>query len=153
VLGDVVNRGVEASIAGPLTDSLSIVAGGVLLWPKVTGEAVETGRVGPRPVGAIGQRLEFSADWRPDFAPGVSVDGRVAYRSAETATVSNLVEVPGRTQVDIGGRYRFKLANRNVLLRLQIVNLFDVEGFELRGAGAYGPIPGRLAQAYLTVDL
>ena len=153
VLGDVVNRGVEASIAGPLTDSLSIVAGGVLLWPKVTGEAVETGRVGPRPVSAIGQRLEFSADWRPGFAPGVSLDGRIAYRSAETATVSNRVEVPGRTQVDIGGRYRFKLASRNVLLRLQIVNLFDVEGFDLRGAGAYGPIPGRLVQGYLTVDL
>jgi iron complex outermembrane receptor protein len=153
VLGDVVNRGVEASIAGPVTDTLSVVAGGVLLWPKVTGEAVADGRVGPRPVAAIGQRFEFSADWRPGFASGVSFDGRLAYRSAETATVSNLVEIPGRTQVDIGGRYRFKLADRNVLLRLQIVNLFDVQGFDLRGAGAYGPIPGRLVQGYLTVDL
>jgi iron complex outermembrane receptor protein len=153
VLGDVVNRGVEASIAGPVTERLSIVAGGVLLWPKVTGEAVDSGRVGPRPVGAIGQRVEVSADWRPGFAPGVSVDGRISYRSAETATVSNRVEVPGRTQVDIGGRYRFKLASRSALVRVQIVNLFDVQGFDLRGAGAYGPIPGRLLQGYLTVDL
>jgi iron complex outermembrane recepter protein len=83
----------------------------------------------------------------------VSFDGRLAYRSAETATVSNLVEIPGRTQVDIGGRYRFRLADRNALLRVQIVNLFDVQGFDLRGAGAYGPIPGRLVQGYLTVDL
>jgi iron complex outermembrane receptor protein len=152
VLGDVVNRGVEASIAGPVTDTLSVVAGGVLLWPKVTGEAVAEGRVGPRPVAAIGQRFEFSADWRPRFATGMSLDGRLAYRSAETATVSNRVEIPGRTQVDIGGRYRFRLANRNALLRLQITNLFDVEGYDLRGAGAYGPIPGRLFQGYVTVD-
>lgn len=152
VLGDVVNRGVEASIAGPVTDTLSVVAGGVLLWPKVTGEAVAEGRVGPRPVAAIGQRFEFSADWRPSFAAGMSLDGRLAYRSAETATVSNRVEIPGRTQVDIGGRYRFQLAERNALLRLQITNLFDVEGYDLRGAGAYGAIPGRLFQGYMTVD-
>ena len=152
VLGDVVNRGVEASIAGPVTDTLSVVAGGVLLWPKVTGEAVADGRVGPRPVAAIGQRFEFSADWRPPFASGMSFDGRLAYRSAETATVSNRVEIPGRTQVDIGGRYRFRLADRNALLRLQITNLFDVEGYDLRGAGAYGAIPGRLVQGSVTVD-
>ena len=152
VLGDVVNRGVEASVAGPVTDTLSVVAGGVLLWPKVNGEAVADGRVGPRPVAAIGQRFEFSADWRPPFAAGMSLDGRLAYRSAETATVSNRVEIPGRTQVDIGGRYRFRLAERNALLRLQITNLFDVEGYDLRGAGAYGAIPGRLVQGYVTVD-
>lgn len=152
VLGDVVNRGVEASVAGPVTDTLSVVAGGVLLWPKVTGEAVAEGRVGPRPVAAIGQRFEFSADWRPPFAAGMSLDGRLAYRSAETATVSNRVEIPGRTQIDIGGRYRFRLADRNALLRLQITNLFDVEGYDLRGAGAYGAIPGRLFQGYMTVD-
>ena len=158
VLGDVVNRGVEASIAGPLTRSLSIVAGGVWLWPKVSGAGVVAGpglgnAIGPRPVAAIGQRLEFSADWRPPFAPGLSFDTRVAYRSSETATVSNRVAVPARTNVDLGGRYRFRLADNNALLRLQITNLFDVQGYDLRGAGAYGPIPGRLVQAYVTIDL
>ncbi|MEY2885075.1 MAG: hypothetical protein RL490_2799, partial [Pseudomonadota bacterium] len=53
-LGEVINRGVEASVAGPVTKRLSLVAGGVLLWPRVTGAAVALGRVGPRPVGAIG---------------------------------------------------------------------------------------------------
>jgi iron complex outermembrane receptor protein len=152
VLGDVVNRGVEASIAGPLTPSLSIVAGGVWLWPKVSAPAALAGRIGERPVGAIGQRFEFSADWRPPFAPGLSFDARLAYRSSETATVSNSVAVPARTIVDLGGRYRFRLAGNNALLRLQLTNLFDEQGYDLRGAGAYGPIPGRLAQAYVTID-
>lgn len=152
VLGDVVNRGVEASIAGPLTKSLSIVAGGVWLWPRVSAPGARPGLVGERPVAAIGQRVEFSADWRPPFAPGLSFDSRIAYRSSETATVSNSVAIPARTIVDVGGRYRFNLAGKNALLRVQLSNLFDVEGFDLRGAGAYGPIPGRLAQAYITVD-
>jgi len=153
VLGDVVNRGVEASVAGPLTKSLSIVAGGVWLWPKVSGPGVVAGgAIGPRPVGAISQRIEFSADWRPPFAPGLSFDTRLAWRSSETATVSNRVAIPARSIVDLGGRYRFKMAGNNALLRVQISNLFDVEAHDLRGAGAYGPIPGRLAQAYVTVD-
>jgi iron complex outermembrane receptor protein len=152
-LGDVINRGVEASVAGPVTKELSIVAGAVLLWPKVTGEAVDAGRVGPRPVGAISNRFEISADWRPGFAPGVSFDGRLSYRSPETATVSNLVAVPTRTLVDVGGRYRFQLAGNNALFRVQVTNLFNANGFELRGAGAYGQLPGRLVQGYLTLDL
>ena len=151
-LGQVINRGIETSVAGPVTKRLSIVAGAVLLWPKVTGAAVAQGRVGPRPVGAIGQRAEVSADWRPGFAPGVSVDAKLAWRSAETATVSNWVEIPSRARVDLGGRYRFRLAGKAALFRLQVTNLFDNQGFELRGAGAYGPIEGRLLQGYVTVD-
>ncbi|WP_017666925.1 TonB-dependent receptor [Sandarakinorhabdus sp. AAP62] len=152
VLGDVSNRGIEASVAGPLTPTLSVVAGGVWLWPKVTAPGAAPGLIGERPVGAISQRVEFSADWRPPFAPGFSFDTRIAYRSSETATVSNSVAIPARTIVDLGGRYRFKLAGNNALLRVQVTNLFDVEGYDLRGAGAYGPIPGRLAQAYVTID-
>ena len=152
VLGDVVNRGVEASIAGPLTRSLSIVAGGVWLWPRVSAPGALPGRIGVRPVGAIGQRVEFSADWRPPFAPGLSFDTRVAHRSSETATVNNSVAVPGRTVIDMGGRYRFRLAGKNALLRVAATNLFDIQGYDVRAAAAYGPIPGRLLQAYVTID-
>jgi iron complex outermembrane recepter protein len=152
VLGEVINRGVEASIAGPITPELSLVAGASLLWPRVTGDAVTRGLVGRQPVGAIGQRFEVSADWRPGVVDGLSFDMRVSYRSPEIATVNNLVSVPVRTQVDLGGRYRFKLAGNDAVLRVQATNLFDQQGFELRGAGAYTVLPGRLTQAYLTVD-
>ena len=151
-LGDVINRGIEMSVAGPVTERLSVVAGAVLLWPRVTGEAVDLGRIGPRPVGAISNRVEISADWRLPHVAGVSLDAKFAYRSAETAKVSNRVAIPGRNQLDIGGRYRFRLASNAATLRVQITNLFDVQGYDLRGAGAYGPIPGRLFQGYVTVD-
>ena len=152
VLGEVINRGVEASLAGPLTDELSIVAGAVLLRPRVTGEAVTRGLVGRLPVGAIAERIEFSADWRPGFAPGLSLDMRLSYRSPEVATVNNLVFVPTRTLIDVGGRYRFKLAGNEAVLRIQTTNLTSQQGFDLRGANAYTVLPGRVTQAYLTVD-
>jgi iron complex outermembrane recepter protein len=152
VLGEVINRGLEASIAGPITPELSVVAGASLLWPRVTGDAVTRGLVGSKPVGAIGERFEFSADWRPKFAAGLSLDMRLSYRSPEIATVNNLVSVPVRTIIDVGGRYRFKLAGNDAVLRVQATNLTSQQGFELRSAGSYTVLPGRVTQAYLTVD-
>jgi iron complex outermembrane receptor protein len=151
-LGRVVNRGIESSLVGPVTRHLSVVAGAVLLWPQVTGEAVERGLVGPRPVGALSQRLEFSADWRPPLAPGLSLDVVASHRSPEITTVNNRVSLPRRTFVDAGARYAFKFGKTSAVARVQIGNLFNVLGPGPRGAGAYGQVEGRVAQGYLTVD-
>ncbi|QHL91596.1 TonB-dependent receptor [Sphingomonas changnyeongensis] len=134
-LGKVINRGVELSVSGPVTKRLSIVAGSVLLWPRVTGAGVTLGRVGERPVGAIGRRLELNLDWQPPVLDGLGVDLAVSHRSPETATVSALTRIPARTLVDLGARYRFKLAGQSALVRLQLENLTDLQGFELQGPG------------------
>jgi len=151
-LGDVINQGAEVSIAGPLSQRFSVVAGAVLLRPRVRGEDVASGQVGPRPVGAISRRFELNADWRPPWLEGLSFDVSASHRSAETATVSNLTEIPPRTMIDLGGRYQFALAGKAATLRLQIENLTDQQGFRLEGAGAFDIIAGRRLGGYLTVD-
>lgn len=153
LLGDVRNRGIELSLAGALTPDLNIVAGAVLLDPEVTGEGVTLGRVGPRPVGLPKQTLMTNFDWRPKITPGLSFDLAVAFTSATMATRDNLVSIPSQTIVDLGGRYRFKMAGRGATLRVKLSNLTGVEGFKLQGAGAYDVITGRLLTAYLSVDL
>ena len=153
LLGNVINQGVEASVAGAITPRLSIVAGAVLLRPRVTGEGVALGRVGPRPVGAINRRVEFNADWRPPMLAGLSLDISASHQSAQTATRNNNVVIPARTLVDLGGRYSFRLAGNAATLRVAVSNIFDVQGFALRGAGAYDIIENRLLSAYLTVDI
>ena len=150
-LGSVRNRGVEASLAGPVTPRLTIVAGAVLLSPRVDADGL-TG-VGPRPVGAVSRRLSFSADWRPPQTPGLSLDLNIDHQSAQTATVSNLAEIPAQTFVDIGGRYAFKLGGKPATVRVQVENLLGLSGYELFGAGAYRPVIGRAARTYLTIDL
>ncbi|WP_439532978.1 TonB-dependent receptor domain-containing protein [Polymorphobacter sp.] len=151
-LGEVVNRGLEASVAGPLTPTLSVVAGTVLLQPRVVGEAVALGVSGPRPVNAITARIEASADWRPPQLSGLSLDAAWSHRSPETAVVSNAVSIPTRSLLNLGARYRFLLAGQRSLLRLQVTNVFDKQGYNLRFPGAYGQLPGRRFQGYLTVD-
>jgi iron complex outermembrane receptor protein len=152
-LGDVQNRGLEVSLAGRLTPRLNMVAGAVLSRPRATGEGVRLGRVGERPVGMSRRSAELNLDWRTPWLEGLSLDMTASHSGAITATVDNRVAIPARTLVSLAGRYRFMLMQRPASLRVAVSNLFDTYGLELRGAGAYDVINGRLAQAYLSVDL
>lgn len=153
LLGDIVSRGVELSVAGAITPRLSIVAGGLLLRPRVTGEGVTLGRVGKRPVGLAARSIDLNADWRPPILAGLSIDIGISHTGSLVATRDNLVRIPARTLVDLGARYRLKLGGNDATIRAQVSNIGDVYGFDLRGAGAYDIIAGRVASAYLTVDL
>lgn len=151
-LGRVVSRGLEVSMAGPLTSSLSVVAGGVFSDPQVTGDAVARGLTGPRPVGAVRRRLNVSADWRPPFAPGLSFDIAVFGNSSTVATVNNVVHVPAQTFIDLGARFAFLLGGKSAVLRAQIFNAGGVNGVNVDGPGIYRINDGRWAQLYFTVD-
>jgi iron complex outermembrane receptor protein len=152
LLGDVRNQGLEISFSGALTPNVNLVAGAVLLKPKVTGEGVALGRVGPRPVGLPTRSIMFNADWRTPFLDGVSFDIAVSHASHIVSTRDNLVGIPARTLIDLGGRYRFRISTHDATLRLWVSNVTGEEGFALQGAGAYDIIPGRVASAYIAVD-
>lgn len=151
-LGTIRNRGLELSLAGALTPRLDIVLGTLLQAPRVTGPAVDEGLVGERPVGLLKRVSTLNLDWRPAGLKGVSLDLSVAARGREVATADNRVAIPARAVAAVGARYRFKLGGRDALLRMIIDNLTDERGHVLRGPGAFGPLDGRLAAAYLTID-
>lgn len=151
-LGDVQNQGLELSLAGALGSRLNVVAGAVLSRPRATGEGVKLGRVGERPVGMSRRTVELNLDWRTPWLEGLSLDMTASHSGAITATVDNRVALPARTLAALSGRYRFTLAGRPASLRVAVSNLFDTYGLELRGAGAYDVINGRLASAYLSID-
>lgn len=151
-LGDVQHRGIEASVSGALSPRLDIVAGGVFMRPRVTGEGVELGRVGERPVGQPERNLQLNLDWRPPGIEGLSLDLGASYLSARPATRDNLVDLPPRTLVDLGARYRFRHAGHDISVRGLVSNMFDVYGYDLRGSGAYDVIAGRVALVSVAVD-
>lgn len=152
-LGSIRNQGIELSLSGALSPRLDIVAGGIFLRPRVTGEAVTRGLVGKRPVGFAVRNLTANLDWRPTSNPDFSLDVRLTHRSSVTATTDNLVSIPPQTLVDIGGRYPVILGPAKGSVRVSLSNVFDVQGFDLSGAGAYDIIAGRLAEIRLTFDI
>lgn len=151
-LGTLRNRGIEMSLSGLVTPALAVNLGVLLLDPAVRGAAVDAGLVGPRAVFGIARRVEAALDWRPPFLEGFSFDLALSHRSPEMATVNNRVEVPTRNLVALGGRHFFRLGGTEAMLRVQVENLFDKQGFELVDANAFQPLWPRRVLAYLTVD-
>jgi len=150
-VGTVRSRGAEFSVSGSVTPRLDVVAGGMLLKPRVTAADTAVGNIGSRPVGLPTHLLIANANWKTP-AKGLELDLALVHRGRSPATTDNQVFIPERARVDIGGHYRFKIARRSSTFRLQLVNLFDNSGYGLAGSGVYTSNPHRYVQGYLTVD-
>ena len=151
-LGTIRNRGAEFSISGSVTPRLDVVAGGMLLNPRVTADATASGLIGSRPVGLPSHLLILNANWKTPFVKGLELDLGLLHRGRTPATTDNLVFIPPRARLDIGTHYRFKFANRSATFRLQMVNLFNNTRPSSAGSGVYSGTPGRYVQGYVTVD-
>jgi iron complex outermembrane receptor protein len=132
-LGTVRHRGIELSLAGQPIEGLSVVAGAVLLDADVSGEAVDLGIIGPKPVGTTGRVIRANFDYRLPFFDPLSLDLGVNSLAGKVASARGFAELGGQqlmteplTTFDIGGRYRFEAGATPVTLRAQITNVFDV---------------------------
>jgi len=137
-LGELTNRGVEVSLTGQLMPGLTIVGGSLFLDPKISGEAVDTRLIGPRPVGQIRRRSVATIDWRMDEGKGpLSIDASVESLSSRMGNAANTLIAPARTTFNLGARYRFKAAGGTWLLRPMVLNLFDEYGWNVNGSGGF----------------
>ena len=150
-VGTVESRGAEFSLSGSVTRRLDVVAGGMFLDPRVTASGA-VGNIGSKPVGLPTHLLIGNANWKTPFVKGLELDLAVVHRGRTPATTDNLVFLPPRARVDLGSHYRFKVAGRSATFRLQVVNLFNNEGWGLAGSGVYTGNPARYVQGYVTVD-
>ena len=73
-LGDVRHRGAEFSLSGQIAPGLTAIAGTALIDAKLSGDAVDSGLVGRKPLASFGRLSTAVLDYRPTFAPAVSVD-------------------------------------------------------------------------------
>jgi iron complex outermembrane recepter protein len=151
-LGEVSHRGAELSLSGALSPELQLVAGAVLMKPRVQGEAVRLGRVGPRPVGQAERNLRLNLNWRPSNWGGISTDLGASHSSDMASTRDNLVTIPAITVFDAALRWPLHRAGHKLSARLAVSNLFNRRGFELRGSGSYAERPGRQASLSLNAE-
>ena len=149
-VGTVESRGAEFSVSGSVTPRLDVVTGGMFLNPRVTASGA-VGNIGSKPVGLPTHLLIANANWKSPLK-GLELDAAFSHRGSTPATTDNLVFLPPRARVDLGGHYRFKIAKKNATFRLQMVNLFNNPGWGLAGSGVYTSNASRYVQGYLTVD-
>jgi iron complex outermembrane receptor protein len=151
-LGEVRNRGFEVSFAGQVTPRLSVVLGAVFLDAKVSGEEVDLGLIGRRPVGSIGRVITGGVNWNVPWVEGLSLDANYEGTSDRTANAANSLVIPARYIASVGGRYRFDLAGKPATFRAQLASANNKFGYSNLGEGFYYNPPRRL-QMSLTVDM
>lgn len=153
-LGTSSNRGVEVSLAGTLRPGLSMVLGNVLLDSRISGELVDSGAIGLRPIGSIRRRSVLNLDWRlADGKSPLSLDVAVEALSARIGNISNRLLAPPREAIDLGARYRFHVASARALLRVQVANVLDDYGWQVATNGAFQYSTERRLLAELRVDI
>lgn len=151
-LAEVRHRGLELSLSGKPADRWSLVAGAVLMRPRVSGEAVRLGRVGDRPIGQAEQMLRADIEYRPPWLPGWSFDASMSRYGERVASRDGRNRVPAYALVDLGARYRFRLGDAPASLRLLVANVGDTFAWNIYGNNSFGLTDGRRYVAQLTVD-
>jgi iron complex outermembrane receptor protein len=151
-LGEVRNRGVEISLAGQVTPRFNVVLGTIFLDAKVSGEAVELGLIGRRPVGSIRRVITGGVNWNVPWVKGLSLDANYEGSSDRTANTANSFVIPARYVASVGGRYRFDLFARPATFRAQVASVNNVFGYSNIGEGFYYNPPRRFLMS-LTVDM
>lgn len=158
-LGVVRHRGIELSLAGQPVEGLSLVAGAVLLNADVSGEAVDLGSIGPKPVGTSNRIVRANLDYRLPSFDAMSVDLGVTHEAGQVASAGTYAELGGRQLMtepqalfDIGARYRFKLGTAPATLRLQITNVFDTYRWKVGGNSSFRFIDERRFILRLAAD-
>lgn len=158
-LGEVRHRGLELSLAGSPAKGLTLIVGAVLLDAEVSGELVDLKQIGPRPVGRTERQLRLNADWQPAIVPNLSLDlallsvgDRAAGAAPQASLGGRQFTVDGRTTLDLGARWRFRVGDGRAVARLLVQNVTDDRGWEVAGSGAFVlPSPRRVSVA-VTAD-
>lgn len=151
-LGDVRHRGIEFSLAGNPTPDLTVVAGLRVLDARVSGPLVDAGLVGETPVAVYRTHTAGSVNYKI-AATGFSVDGAFESISRQMGNTENTVTVPSRAVVHLGGRYQFESFGKPVTVRAQVLNVFNVYGWNTAGGGAYVYNAPRRFTMYVAADL
>ena len=138
-LGDVRHRGIEVSLSGPLSDSTSLILGGMAMKPSVTGEFVDRALFSNRPVGISSTLAVASIDHHLTSAPDWSIDGKITWRGPRAANAANSSRAPGKVSFSVGTRYNFSVAGHPATMRMFASNLFTTRPWTVKPTGLFEP--------------
>ncbi len=152
-LGALSNSGVELSLAGQIAPGLSVVSGTLFLDPRISGEAVEGGLIGKRPVGQFTRRSILNLDWRlKNGHSPFSVDIAFESLSSRMANTANSLKAPPRTNLNLGMRYRFNVGDDKFLIRAQVQNALNQYGWDVNSSGGFTYTNDRALSLQLVAD-
>jgi iron complex outermembrane receptor protein len=122
--GEQRNRGVEWTTAGALTDNIRLM-GGVAYLDAVQTKTQGSINDGKDAMGIPHWQSNLGMEWDVSYKQGLTLTANTTYTGSMYADVANTQKLPSWTEVDLGGRYSTQLANKNVVFRGGIDNVFN----------------------------
>ncbi|MBV9345059.1 MAG: TonB-dependent receptor [Gammaproteobacteria bacterium] len=150
-LGEIRHRGVEAS-AHYSAAGLTLIAGAVLLRPRVTRVEPTSGASGSVPLGPVPALLNINLDYVVPRGAGWAGSLQLTRLSRRVATNDDATYLPALTLLDAGIRYEVRSAARTVTVRLDMTNLTNSTGLRLTSVGQVIPQFGRQLLFNLALD-
>lgn len=159
-LGTVSHRGLEASFSGHSGKRFNLLAGAVLMRPRVTGAARDAGLVGKRPAGTPSLFARIDANYRTDIWGGLTPTMALTYtgrRAAgsrpQAALGGGQLMLPAHVSLDLGLREQFMLGKLPASLRATISNVLDDRAWKVVAANTLYIDERRRGMFVLAVDL
>ncbi len=113
------NRGAELSVYGEAAPGLRLLGGLSLLNTNMTGAAA----TGSNALGAPKSQFNIGTEWDVPGLEGLTLTARVEHTSTQYADAANTQLVPSWTRFDLGARYAFDVAGKDVTLRAALDNV------------------------------
>lgn len=134
VFGEQRNRGVEATIAGEVTNGVRLV-GGVTYTDGVITKATTASLEGKKAIGVPDWQFNLGAEWDLPFVPGLTLTGRAIHTAGASVNATNTLRIPSWNRFDAGARYATRIGSKPVTFRLNVENLFDKDYWGVATAG------------------
>jgi iron complex outermembrane receptor protein len=122
--GRQINKGIELTATGKVTDDLTIMGGGTYLDAETT-KTNNVAIIGKRPVGVAKLRLSLYGEYRLPFLQTLFLTGGVSYVGSSYLDAVNTLVIPSYTVGDVGLRYETAVNGTPVIMRLNVQNVAD----------------------------
>ncbi|PMV19132.1 MULTISPECIES: TonB-dependent receptor [unclassified Pseudomonas] len=149
--GQQINKGVELNVFGEPLSGLRLL-GGVTVMKTELKDTQNGANDGNRAIGVPSFQLNADVEWDVPGLQGVTLNGRWLRTGGQYADAANNLSLPTWNRFDIGARYNFKVAKRDVTLGATVENVANTKYWESAQGGFLSQGDPRVAKLSATVD-
>ncbi|MYM81634.1 TonB-dependent siderophore receptor [Duganella sp. FT50W] len=132
--GEQRNQGVELALFGQAAPGVRLTGGATWIDAQLT-RTNSAATLGKTPVGVPSSQANLGTEWDIGL-PGLTLTGSVAYTGRQYVNQANNQQLPDWTRLDLGARYRTRVAGKATTLRASVMNAADRHYWS--GVASYG---------------
>jgi iron complex outermembrane receptor protein len=149
--GEQVNKGIELSVFGEPIEGLRLMAGGTRMSSELKKTSGGTAD-GNHAIGVPTFQLNASVDWDIPGLEGAALNARMLRTGGQYADQANNLSLPSWNRFDAGARYKLKVDQKDLTLRVNVENISDKNYWASANGGYLTQGEPRLVKFSGTVD-